>query len=36
MARVISALPFACVMFLMCFGLYKGLKMETIKRPFAR
>jgi choline/glycine/proline betaine transport protein len=33
-ASIISALPFACVMFLMCFGLYKGLKMETIKRPF--
>ena len=35
-ASIISALPFACVMFLMCFGLYKGLKMETIKRPSAR
>jgi choline/glycine/proline betaine transport protein len=33
-ASIISALPFACVMFLMCFGLDKGLKMETIKRPF--
>jgi choline/glycine/proline betaine transport protein len=30
---IISALPFACVMFLMCFGLNKGLHMEAIKRP---
>jgi choline/glycine/proline betaine transport protein len=34
-ASIISALPFACVMFLMCFGLHKGLRMETLKRPYA-
>jgi choline/glycine/proline betaine transport protein len=33
-ASIISALPFACVMFLMCFGLHKGLRMETLKRPY--
>ena len=33
-ASIISALPFACVMFLMCIGLIKGLHMETIKRPY--
>ena len=30
---IISALPFACVMFLMCFGLNKGLHMEAINPP---
>jgi len=33
-ASLISALPFACVLFLMCFGLNKGLHMEAIKRPY--
>jgi choline/glycine/proline betaine transport protein len=33
-AAISSALPFAVVMLLMCFGLYKGLQMETIKRPY--
>ena len=33
-ASIISALPFACVMFLMCFGLHKGLRMEALKRPY--
>ena len=33
-ASIISALPFACVMFLMCFGLHKGLCMEALKRHY--
>jgi choline/glycine/proline betaine transport protein len=33
-AAITSALPFAFVMFLMCFGLYKGLNAETLKRPY--
>jgi choline/glycine/proline betaine transport protein len=33
-AAISSALPFAFVMWLMCFGLYKGLKMETVRRPY--
>ena len=33
-ASIISALPFACVMFLMCFGLHKGLRMEAFKRHY--
>ncbi len=33
-AAISSALPFAVVMLFMCFGLYKGLQMETIKRPY--
>lgn len=33
-ASIISALPFACVMYLMCFGLIKGLHGETVKRPY--
>ena len=32
-AAITSALPFAVVMFLMCFGLYKGLSSETLRRP---
>lgn len=32
-ASLISALPFAFVLFLMCFGLNKGLHLEAIKRP---
>lgn len=34
-ASIISALPFACVMYLMCFGLIKGLHRETVKRPYS-
>lgn len=33
-AAISSALPFAFVMFLMCFGLYKGLNSETLRRPY--
>ena len=33
-AAITSALPFAFVMFLMCFGLYRGLNAETLKRPY--
>lgn len=33
-AAITSSLPFAFVMFLMCFGLYKGLSAETLKRPY--
>ncbi|MFT4813322.1 MAG: choline/glycine/proline betaine transport protein [Paracoccaceae bacterium] len=33
-AAITSALPFAFVMFLMCFGLYRGLSAETLKRPY--
>ncbi|MGY8785694.1 MAG: BCCT family transporter [Pseudomonadales bacterium] len=33
-AAISSALPFACVMFLMCLGLYKGLNMEALKQPY--
>lgn len=33
-AAISSALPFAFVMFLMCFGLYKGLHSETLRRPY--
>ena len=33
-ASIISALPFACVMFLMCFGLNRGLHMEPLESPF--
>jgi choline/glycine/proline betaine transport protein len=33
-AAISSALPFAFVMLLMCYGLYKGLQMETIRRPY--
>jgi choline/glycine/proline betaine transport protein len=32
-AAITSALPFAVVMFLMSFGLYKGLSSETLRRP---
>ena len=33
-AAISSALPFAFVMLFMCYGLYKGLQMETIRRPY--
>ena len=33
-AAISSALPFAFVMLLMCYGLYEGLQMETIRRPY--
>lgn len=33
-AAISSALPFAFVMLLMCFGLNKGLQNETIRRPY--
>jgi choline/glycine/proline betaine transport protein len=33
-AAISSALPFAFVMLFMCFGLYKGLNSETIRRPY--
>lgn len=33
-AAISSALPFAFVMFLMCFGLYKGLNSERLRRPY--
>jgi choline/glycine/proline betaine transport protein len=33
-AAISSALPFAFVMLLMCFGLYKGLQMETFRHPY--
>ncbi len=33
-AAISSALPFAFVMLFMCYGLYKGLQLETIRRPY--
>ncbi len=33
-AAISSALPFAVVMLLMCWGLNKGLQNETLKRPY--
>jgi len=33
-AAISSALPFAIVMLFMCFGLYKGLHSETLRRPY--
>lgn len=33
-AAISSALPFAFVMLLMCFGLYKGLQSDQVRRPY--